>query len=87
MAMALFAPEIAFVLAISPFSSWFSGKCNGIGLVRLPIDFPREVVCLPAHMARRSELDFFVPTLFAALVVAASACVICSLGLWDGGAD
>ncbi|KAE8664996.1 UNC93-like protein 3-like [Hibiscus syriacus] len=39
--------------------------------------------CLPAHMLKRSKVDFFVPTVFAGLVVAASACVLRSLALWD----
>ncbi|XP_022755742.1 uncharacterized protein LOC111303615 [Durio zibethinus] len=77
-----FAPEMAFVSAVSP-SSLFSRSCKAEGLVRIPLDFPREKACLPAHMVKRSKVDFFVPTVFAGLIVAASACVVRSLGLWE----
>ena len=80
--IASFAPEMAFVSAVSPSSS-FSRSCKTEGLVKIPLDFPREKVCLPAHMVKRSKMDFFVPTLFAGLVVAGSACVVRSLGLWE----
>ncbi|KAH1104662.1 hypothetical protein AAZX31_13G315300 [Glycine max] len=70
------ATGVAFVLAISPSSS-FSKPCNG---VRIPLDFPREMVCLPEHaVMSSSRLDFFLPTLFAALVVAASTCLLRSV--------
>ncbi|KAG4972346.1 hypothetical protein JHK84_038426 [Glycine max] len=80
------ATGVAFVLAISPSSS-FSKPCNG---VRIPLDFPREMVCLPEHaVMSSSRLDFFLPTLFAALVVAASTCLLRSVAsstlLEDGG--
>ncbi|XVE59222.1 hypothetical protein DITRI_Ditri05aG0028300 [Diplodiscus trichospermus] len=77
-----FASEMAFVSAVSPSSS-FSRSCKAEGLVRIPLDFPSEKVCLPGHMMRRSKVDFFVPTVFAGLVVAGSACVVRSLGLWE----
>ncbi|GMI97083.1 hypothetical protein like AT1G07795 [Hibiscus trionum] len=80
--IASFSSEVAFVSAISPSSS-FSRSCNVEGLVRIPLDFPREKICLPAHMVKRSKVDFFVPTVFAGLVVAGSACVVRSLALWD----
>ncbi|KAL4285088.1 hypothetical protein GQ457_16G010740 [Hibiscus cannabinus] len=80
--IASFSSEMAFVSAISPPSS-FSKSCNVEGLVRIPLDFPREKICLPAHMVKRSKVDFFVPTVFAGLVVAGSACVVRSLALWD----
>ncbi|XWS53159.1 hypothetical protein CRYUN_Cryun11dG0133700 [Craigia yunnanensis] len=81
--IASFAPEMAFVSAVSPSLSSFSRPCKIEGLVKIPLDFPREKVCLPAHMVKRSKMDFFVPTVFAGLVVAASACVVRSLGLWE----
>ncbi|XVF05551.1 hypothetical protein REPUB_Repub05bG0181800 [Reevesia pubescens] len=80
--IASFAPEMSFVSAISPSSS-FSQSCKTEGLVRVPLDFPWEKVCLPAHMVKRSNVDFFVPTVFAGLVVAGSACLVRSLGLWE----
>lgn len=82
MALASFAPEFAFVSAVSP-SSTLSKSCHADGFVRIPLDFPKESVCLPSHMVKRSNLDFFVPTVFAALVVAGSAFAVRSLGLWD----
>ena len=85
-AVASFAPVIAFVTTISPSSS-FSKSCKVDGIVRIPLDYPKEVMCFPANMVRRSKLDFLLPTLFAALVVAASACVVRSLGLWESDRD
>ncbi|ONI00315.1 hypothetical protein PRUPE_6G081800 [Prunus persica] len=82
-AVASFSPEIAFVTAISP-SSPFSKSCAGEGFVRIPLDYPREAMCFPTNMVRRSNLDFFVPTVFAALIVAGSAFVVRSLALWEG---
>ncbi|OMO91298.1 hypothetical protein COLO4_18467 [Corchorus olitorius] len=80
--IASFAPETAFVSAVSPSSS-FARSCKAEGFVRIPLDFPRERICLPSHMVKRSKVDFFVPTVFAGLVVAASAFVVRSLGLWE----
>ncbi|GAV83817.1 hypothetical protein CFOL_v3_27262 [Cephalotus follicularis] len=83
-AVAAFAPETAFVSAIASSSS-FSRSCSANGLVRLPLDLPGEVVCLPAYMMmmRTSKLDFLVLTIFSGLVVAVSACLIQSFGLYD----
>lgn len=81
-AIASFAPEIAFVSATSPSSS-FSKSCNEEGYVRIPLNDPTEAMCFPAQMVRRSKLDFFVPTVFAALAVAASACVVRALSFGD----
>ncbi|XP_031268172.1 uncharacterized protein LOC116126633 [Pistacia vera] len=83
-AVASFAPELAFVSAISPSSS-FSRSCYADGFVRIPLDFPRESLCVPSRMAKRSPLDFFVPTVFSALVVVGSTFVVRSLGLWETG--
>ncbi|XP_010253832.1 PREDICTED: uncharacterized protein LOC104594976 [Nelumbo nucifera] len=81
--LASFSPEIAFVSAISP-SSRFSRACKSEqGTVRVPLDVPGEVLCLPAHFFKRSKIDFFVPPIFAAVVVASSACVVRAMGLWE----
>ncbi|RDY03734.1 hypothetical protein CR513_12648, partial [Mucuna pruriens] len=73
------ASGVAFLLAVSPSSS-FSKPCqhHGVGhFVRVPLDFPREMVCLPERaVMSRSHFDFFLPTLFAALVVGASTCLL-----------
>ncbi|KAM6591820.1 hypothetical protein CsatA_014425 [Cannabis sativa] len=81
-AVASFAPEFAFVMAISPSSS-FSKSCNSKGLVRIPFSDPlTEVICFPSHMVKRSKIDLIVPTVFAALVVTASACFVRSFALY-----
>lgn len=82
-AMASFSPEIAFVWAVSP-SSPFSRRC-GEGKMRVPLEGPPgEVVCMPAQLFGRSRaVDFFVPPLFAALVVAGSAALVRAVGLWE----
>lgn len=76
--LASLAPAIAFTSALTP--------CDrGGGFLRIPLDFPTEAACFPAHtVITRSHLDFFLPTLFAAFVVAASACLLRSLALWEG---
>ncbi|XP_062171070.1 uncharacterized protein LOC133876844 [Alnus glutinosa] len=74
-AVASFGPEIAFVSAISPSSS-FSKPCKGDRFLRIPLDNPSEVMCFPTHFVRRSKFDFFLPTVFAALVVSGSACMV-----------
>lgn len=81
-AVASFAPEMVFVTAISSSSS-FSKSCNSEGFVRILLNDPREAKCFPPHMARRSKLDFFMPTVFGTMVVTYSACVVRSLGLWE----
>ncbi|CAN1179631.1 hypothetical protein LINPERPRIM_LOCUS36566 [Linum perenne] len=83
-AVASFAPELAFVSFVSSSSSSKSASSSREGMVGLPImDSPRDVICLPGHMVKRSNWDFFVPTVFAALVVSGSSCLVRSLGLWS----
>ncbi|XP_059664432.1 uncharacterized protein LOC132310259 [Cornus florida] len=82
-AVASFATEISFVSAVSPSSS-FSRSCNAGGLfIRIPMDVPGEMLCVPAKLVKRSVFDFLVPTIFAATVVAGSVCVLRSLCLWE----
>ncbi|XP_028775754.1 uncharacterized protein LOC114732611 [Neltuma alba] len=72
--LASLAPGIAFTLALSP--------CAGGAGVEIPLQFPGETVCFPEHaVITRSHLDFFLPTLFATLVVGASTCLLRSLAL------
>ncbi|KAF3777624.1 hypothetical protein EJ110_NYTH45401 [Nymphaea thermarum] len=84
-----FAPELAFVNAVSP-SSGFSKACNTGSMsasgpneasFRLPMEDAGDVLCVPANLVRRSRLDFVVPPLFAALVVAGSAGFVHAMGL------
>ncbi|XP_010907060.1 uncharacterized protein [Elaeis guineensis] len=81
-AVTSFAPEIAFVWALSP-ESGFAQRCRA-GAVRVPVEGPAgEVVCVPAQLFGRSKADLFVPPLFAALVVWGSALFVRSVGLWE----
>ncbi|KAG6483233.1 uncharacterized protein LOC122017817 [Zingiber officinale] len=83
-AVASFSPELAFVWAAMPSSS-FSRACAGgsAPMVRVPTEGPREVVCVPAGLFRRSAMDMVVPPLFAALVVGGSTCFVRAVGLWE----
>ncbi|RWV78000.1 hypothetical protein GW17_00061104 [Ensete ventricosum] len=85
-AVTSFAPELAFVWAVMPSSS-FSSACTaaaGGPAVRVPTEGPpREVVCVPAGLFARSWMDLVVPPLFAALVVGGSTCFIRAVGLWE----
>ncbi|KAF7818515.1 Cortactin-binding protein like [Senna tora] len=81
-ALASFSPELAFVSAISPSSS-FSNKCNIQSSIRLPLDVPGQVLCFPPSLFTKSNIDLIVPPLFAALIVAASSCVLRAVGPWE----
>lgn len=57
--------------------STVSSSCGGgDGFVKLPMDFPGESVCVPSRMVKRSRFDLFLPSIFAAVMVTASACLI-----------
>ncbi|KAK9727276.1 hypothetical protein RND81_05G270700 [Saponaria officinalis] len=79
--VASFSPELAFLSSVSLYST-YSQPCGGHGYVRLPLDIPREQLCLPAYMMKRSSVDVFIPTMFAALIVASSALLLKFLGFW-----
>ncbi|KAI9153952.1 hypothetical protein LWI28_018961 [Acer negundo] len=81
-AVASFWPELAFVWGISPSSS-FSRECDTEASVRVPLDVPGEILCLPAHIFKRSKIDLIIPPVFAAVVVAGSAWVVRALGLFE----
>ncbi|XP_048429483.1 uncharacterized protein LOC125472292 [Pyrus x bretschneideri] len=81
-AVASFSPEVAFVSAISS-TSEFSRVCGSEGSIRIPSDVPGDVLCLPAHLFSKSAIDFIVPPVFAAAVVAASAYLVRAVGLWE----
>ncbi|MED6208502.1 hypothetical protein PIB30_045578 [Stylosanthes scabra] len=88
--LASLPPTMAFMLAISKSSHFSNGDGDGDGslFVRIPLDFPRDMVHLP-HQAvtTSSHIDFFLPTLFAALVVAASACFLHAVGPCEFGTN
>lgn len=81
-AVASFLPEAAFIWAISPSSS-FSRACDAEGFVRVPMDLPGEVLCLPSHLFAKFSMDLLVPPVFAAVVVAGSACLVRAMCLWE----
>ncbi|CAI0471773.1 unnamed protein product [Linum tenue] len=83
-AVASFSPEFAFVSTITAVQSPGSGgECRREGMVRVPLDVPGEVFCLPAQMFAKSNIDFVVPPVFAAVVVAGAAWVVRSIALWE----
>lgn len=49
---------------------------------RLPLDGPRDQLCVPANLFQKTSMDFAVPPIFAGLVVAASALFVQGIGLW-----
>ncbi|KAM0941315.1 hypothetical protein DsansV1_C17g0147471 [Dioscorea sansibarensis] len=56
----------------------------GAGAVRVPMEGPPgEVVCVPEKLFERSKMEVVVPPLFAAMVVAGSACFVKAVGLWE----
>lgn len=70
--------------AIFPSSSEvFSRRCGSYAAILVPLDLPSEVLCLPANLFRRSKMDLVVPPVFAAIVVALSAVVVRTMGLWE----
>ncbi|CAH8282484.1 unnamed protein product [Eruca vesicaria subsp. sativa] len=73
-AFASLAPEMAFVSTLSSSSNLCGGGRDG--LVRIPIDLPGEMVCVPSQTVRRSPFDLFVPTVFAGIMVVASVSLI-----------
>ncbi|XP_057778935.1 uncharacterized protein LOC130997585 [Salvia miltiorrhiza] len=79
-AVASFTPEMAFVSAVNPTSS-LSLACAAS--VRLPLDVPSHNFCFPPSLFKRSGIDIFVPPIFAAAIVASSACVVKAMGLWE----
>ncbi|KAK8925998.1 hypothetical protein KSP39_PZI018453 [Platanthera zijinensis] len=72
------SPEMAFAWALTP-SSPFARSCRR-GFVRVPME---GTVCVPARLFGPSKADAVVPPVFAALVVAGSACIVRAVGLWD----
>ena len=74
--LASLAPGVAFMFAVSQSSK----PCHHHEFVRIPFDSPTEMVCLPEHaVVSTSHFDFFLPTLFAALVVFTSTCLLRSV--------
>lgn len=75
-----FAPEIAFVWALL-FDLRFVQRCRA-GAVRVPMEgLVGEVVCMTAHLLRRSKMDLFVPLLFTSPMVWGFALFVWVVGL------
>ena len=77
---AAISPHVEIADACSLPSNKASPSCRQC--FRLPLDGPRDGLCVPASLFRKSHLDFAVPPIFAALVVTASALLVQGLGLW-----
>lgn len=74
-ALASFAPVVAFVSKISSSSD---------GFVRIPMDLPGQMVILPSEMVKKSTMDLYIPTIFAGVMVIASVSLLRScLGIED----
>lgn len=88
-AVASFSSELAFVSIISPTtSSSYDSLSRGYHCphdesVRVPMDIPTEIFCIPVEMFRRSKMDLVIPPVFAAVIVACSAYVVRALALWE----
>nr|XP_007144455.1 hypothetical protein PHAVU_007G157600g [Phaseolus vulgaris]ESW16449.1 hypothetical protein PHAVU_007G157600g [Phaseolus vulgaris] len=76
-AVASLSTEVAFVSTIA---SSRTCKTNDGSLVRVPLE---ETPCFPARLLTKTSIDVIVPPIFAALIVAASACVVRAVGLWE----
>ncbi|KAF4374208.1 hypothetical protein F8388_022974 [Cannabis sativa] len=83
-AVASFSPEIAFVSAISPTSSFHA--CHTNKAIRVPLDMPGQVFCLPSYLFTKSKIDLLVPPVFAAVVVVGSAFLVRAAALWEDDA-
>ncbi|CAA7017701.1 unnamed protein product [Microthlaspi erraticum] len=77
MGFASFAPEAAFMSTLSSSSnSCGVGGGGRYGYVRIPIDSPGEIVCVPSDMVKRSSFDVFLPTIFAGVMIIASVSLL-----------
>lgn len=96
--IASLAPAAAFMAAIISPSSSLSRKtlgCSGSSnadrhclspcgsFIGIPLGVPGEILCVPERMVAVSDFDFLLPTVFAAVAVLGSACLLRSLGLWE----
>ncbi|KAJ3682746.1 hypothetical protein LUZ60_012973 [Juncus effusus] len=81
-AIAAFAPELAFVWSVSP-AGRLTNACQ-FGKVGLPMEGPVwEKICLPLENFGRTKADVFIPPIFAVTVVAGSVCIMRAIGLWE----
>ncbi|XP_066317184.1 uncharacterized protein [Miscanthus floridulus] len=93
-AVAAFAPELAFVWAVGP-GAPLSRACpgtttdNGDGFtVGLPVDGPPwDAVCVPAGMFGRAKPDVIVPLVFTVVVVTGAVWFTTAVGVWEDEHD
>ncbi|GJN05796.1 hypothetical protein PR202_ga23461 [Eleusine coracana subsp. coracana] len=86
-AVAAFAPELAFVWAVGP-GTPLARACGDGTSVGLPLDGPPwDVVCLPAGMFGRAPPDVIVPLVFAMVVVAGAIWFTTAVGVWEDDDD
>ncbi|PUZ58068.1 hypothetical protein GQ55_5G479200 [Panicum hallii var. hallii] len=88
-AVAAFAPELAFVWALGPGTPLSRACQGGAGggegfSVGLPLDGPPwDVVCVPAGMFGRARPDAVVPLVFAVVVVTVAVWFTTAVGVWE----
>ncbi|KAK8933638.1 hypothetical protein KSP39_PZI015823 [Platanthera zijinensis] len=68
--------------ALLPSKALFWFFCSCVAGLRADV-CETETVCVPARLFGPSKADAVVPPVFAALVVAGSACIVRAVGLWD----
>ncbi|CAO2185653.1 unnamed protein product [Urochloa humidicola] len=90
-AVAAFAPELAFVWAVGP-GAPLSTACAASGVegfsVGLPLDGPPwDAVCVPAGMFGRARPDVIVPLAFAVVVVTGAVWFTTAVGVWEDDDD
>ncbi|RCV24675.1 hypothetical protein SETIT_5G104600v2 [Setaria italica] len=88
-AVAAFAPELAFVWAVGPGTPLSRACQGGDGFsVGLPLDGPPwDVVCVPAGMFGRAKPDVVVPLVFAVVVVTGAVWFTTAVGVWEDDDD
>ena len=94
-AVAAFAPELAFVWAVGPGAplsracpGTTTGGDGGTFTVGLPLDGPPwDAVCVPAGMFGRAKPDVIVPLVFAVVVVTGAVWFTTAVGVWEDEHD
>ncbi|KQK02744.1 uncharacterized protein LOC100823244 [Brachypodium distachyon] len=85
-AVAAFAPELAFVWGVAP-GAPLTAACpmdDGGGSIGLPLDGPPwDAVCVPAALFGRAIPDVLVPLVFAITVVASALGFTTAVGVWE----
>ncbi|KAG8053435.1 hypothetical protein GUJ93_ZPchr0001g32881 [Zizania palustris] len=86
--VAAFAPELAFIWAVTPGTPLATACKPGGGGIGLPLDGPPwDAVCVPAALFGRATLDVVVPPVFAAAVVSSALWFTKAVGVWEDDDD